>query len=89
MFWRSRFLTYFLYLGMMTLTKVNDHIQLFFLRIPSQPVLRVELFYGLIRVRKPLLILGPVLSCYWGILNEASNCSEVKEGLTMKAARSL
>lgn len=54
--WRSRFLTHFLCLGVMTLTKVNDHIQLFFLRIPSRPVLRVKLFYGLTRVRSPLHI---------------------------------
>lgn len=79
-------MTYFWHPGTVTLTEVNDHIQVFFLMMPSQPVPRVELLCGLIRVRRPLHILAPVLSCDWGIWNEASNYSEVKEGLTMKAA---
>lgn len=70
---------------MMILAKVNERIQLF---SSGSHLLRAELLHGLIRVGRALLTLGPVLRCYQGILKEARDCSEVKEGLTMKAAGS-
>lgn len=67
---------------MLIQTKVSDHIQIF----SQDPIpFNAEGGTGLIRARRPLLILRLMMHHCQGVLNEARDCRKVKKGLTMNA----
>jgi len=71
---------------MMIQTIANDYIQIFSQDlIPFSAQVRTVLC---VNQGKKAIILGPILNCCWGVLNEAKDCKKIKEVVPMNAAES-